>query len=87
MDEFKIKSCPFCGGTKLKVERKSRLAGWNGLDMRVDAQTAADVAPVVRCKDCKYYRYDIKDEFSSCYLGSLSGPDGNDFCCYGERKE
>lgn len=48
---------------------------------------AADVAPVVRCKDCKYYRYDIKDEFSSCYLGSLSGPDGNDFCCYGEQKE
>lgn len=43
--------------------------------------------PVVRCKDCKYYRYDIKDEFSSCYLGSLSGPGGNDFCCYGEQKE
>lgn len=47
----------------------------------------SDVVPVVRCKDCKYYRCDITDEFSSCYLGSLSGPDGNDFCCYGERKE
>lgn len=43
--------------------------------------------PVVRCKDCKYYSCDITDEFSSCYLGSLSGPDENDFCCYGERKE
>lgn len=42
---------------------------------------------VVRCKDCKYYLYDIKDEFSSCYLGSLSGQDENDFCSYGERKE
>lgn len=48
---------------------------------------SADVAPVVRCKDCKYYLCDIKDEFSSCYLGSLSGQDENDFCSYGERKE
>nr|DAH28306.1 MAG TPA: restriction alleviation protein [Caudoviricetes sp.] len=24
---FELKPCPFCGGTKLKVERKSRLAG------------------------------------------------------------
>ena len=23
----KLKPCPFCGGTKLKVERKSRLVG------------------------------------------------------------
>jgi rRNA maturation endonuclease Nob1 len=30
---FELKPCPFCGGTKLKVERKSRLAGWNGLDI------------------------------------------------------
>lgn len=52
-----------------------------------DSAPAADVAPVVRCKDCEYYRCDIKDEFSSCYLGSLSGPAKNDFCCYGERKE
>lgn len=51
------------------------------------AKNLKDWEPVVRCKDCKYYRCDIKDEFSSCYLGSLSGPDGNDFCCYGERKE
>lgn len=34
-----LKHCPFCGGTKLKIERKSRLAGWNGLDMRVEMHT------------------------------------------------
>lgn len=53
----------------------------------VEEAPTVDAEVVVRCKDCEYYRYDIKDEFSSCYLGSLSGPDGNDFCCYGERKE
>lgn len=34
-----LKPCPFCGGTKLKIDRKSRLAGWNGLDMRVEMHT------------------------------------------------
>lgn len=34
-----LKPCPFCGGTKLKVDRKSRLTGWNGLDMRVEMHT------------------------------------------------
>lgn len=34
-----LKPCPFCGGTKLKVERKSSLAGFNGLDERVDRHT------------------------------------------------
>lgn len=43
----KLKPCPFCGGTKLKVERKSCLAGWNGLDMRVEMHTYS-----VRCNIC-----------------------------------
>lgn len=42
-----LKPCPFCGGTKLKVERKSRLAGWNGLDMRVEMHTYS-----FRCNTC-----------------------------------
>lgn len=42
-----LKPCPFCCGTKLKVERKSRLAGWNGLDMRVEMHTYS-----VRCNTC-----------------------------------
>ena len=44
---IELKPCPFCGGTKLKVERKSRLAGWNGLDMRIDMHTYS-----VRCNTC-----------------------------------
>ena len=34
-----LKPSPFCGGTKLKIGRKSRLAGRNGLDMRVEMHT------------------------------------------------
>ena len=42
-----LKPCPFCGGTKLKIDRKSRLVGWNGLDMRVEMHTYS-----VRCNTC-----------------------------------
>lgn len=45
---------------------------------------AADVAPVVRCKDCKYNRGSKKclnpDSF-------FAVPKDDDFCSYGERKE
>ena len=45
---------------------------------------AADVVPVVRCKDCKYNRGSKKclnpDSF-------FAVPKDDDFCSYGERKE
>lgn len=39
---------------------------------------AAEVVPVVRCKDCKFW------DLGDCYRLELSRPD--DFCSYGERK-
>lgn len=58
---------------------------------------AANVAEVVRCKDCKHY----DEEYNLCILRSEEGDpnpnsdfggiefttDINDFCSYGERKE
>lgn len=46
----------------------------------------ADVVPVVRCKDCKYYVYqyctrDIKCRTNMFYMCA------DDFCSYGERKD
>lgn len=50
----------------------------------INAIPAADVAPVVRCKDCKYNRGSKKclnpDSF-------FAVPKDDDFCSYGERKE
>ena len=49
----------------------------------IDQVPAADVAPVVRCKDCKYNRGSKKclnpDSF-------FSVPKDDDYCSYGERK-
>lgn len=48
-------------------------------------QPAADVAPVVRCKDCKYH-YDCGVHF--CNRLRMDCPDDSDFfCSYGERKD
>ena len=39
---------------------------------------AADVAPVVRCKDCRYFK------MYKCRMGYSKH---DDFCSYGERKD
>lgn len=62
---------------------------------------AADVAPVVRCKDCKFYvpgdtlaneaymcTLDADwDEEDNCYYGFTSYPSKDFFCAGGQRKE
>lgn len=47
---------------------------------------AADVAPVVRCKACKYYKPD-EYECGCDFAGGLPYVKENDFCSYGKRKD
>lgn len=53
----------------------------------LDNIPAADVAPVVRCKDCKHF--DPENHHCDHYMGTVAPlrrePDG--FCSYGERKD
>ena len=48
---------------------------------------AAAVAPVVRCKDCKYGDYDSKPDGAMVCLRTKDGfwRKETDFCSYGER--
>ena len=49
---------------------------------------AADVAPVVRCKDCKQGEVDDPDFPDEYYCHAGCGWNNGDFyCAYGERKE
>ena len=48
-------------------------------------EDAADVVPVVRCKDCKHHR-DCEIHFCDA-LGMDCPDDSEFFCSYGERKE
>lgn len=54
----------------------------------IDDAPAADVAPVVRCKDCKYLANATVNSngFLICHVTDMEiAPE--DFCSYGERKE
>lgn len=67
--------------------------GMKNIKELINAIPAADVAPVVRCKDCKHYL--IADEFEGgkrymCEVNHFSyiNSDGDmRYCSYGERKD
>ena len=50
---------------------------------------AADMEPVVRCKDCKYGLYDSKQNGAMICLRTNNSfwRKETDFCSYGERRE
>ena len=48
---------------------------------KIKVLPAADVVPVVRCKDCKHLFYTM------CAACGFLPHKPNDFCSYGERKE
>lgn len=55
--------------------------------MAVDGKTAADVVPVVRCKDCEHGLY---MDSCSMYLCRCTGGKlryADNYCNYGERRE
>ena len=51
----------------------------------VDEIPTADVAPVVRCKDCKYL--EISGCYGECGKGDLGIVRPDCYGCYGERRE
>lgn len=59
----------------------------------VKRQPTADVAPVVRCKDCKWFADNNGGEWFGCQMFQVvlitpeDAPKPDDFCSYGERKE
>lgn len=76
----RLRMLDYCGDT----------VAWN-IGSEIKALPAADVAPVVRCKDCLFWERDIGfcHYHSRYYDGGASWDIFNedDFCSYGERKE
>ena len=58
---------------------------FSGLLAAIDLIPAADVVPVVRCKDCKYNRHNGRKCLHPDSI--ILTPDDNDFCSYGKRVE
>lgn len=55
----------------------------------LNAQTAADVAPVVRCKDCTHTTLyeDSEGLYCTNICGLFTRVMDDDYCSYGERKD
>lgn len=56
----------------------------------INALTSADVAPVIRCRDCAKLN---RNGYCTRFQNNISGvatswfmPDDDDFCSYGDRK-
>lgn len=79
-DDFKrriLAFCTACRCTFLSVE---------GIVAAINNSDTVDAVPVVRCKDCKYYKPD-EYECGCDFAGGLPYVKAGDFCSYGERNE
>lgn len=70
--------------------------GYSDAVFAVENFPSADAVPVVRCKDCKYYRnhpnglcylHTEPTENERRYSGEAVCVEPDDFCSYGERRE
>lgn len=75
-----------------KAERGGSMTALTRLERayaEIREMPAADVAEVVRCKDCKYGDYDSKSNGAMVCLRTKDGfwRKETDFCSYGDRRE
>lgn len=71
--------------TQQKLKQASGAEAYNEFLFLVNDAPAADVAPVVRCEDCKYH-HDCETHF--CDRLGMDCPDASEFFCkYGGRNE
>ena len=62
---------------------------WNTPILLVAEAPAVDAAPVIHCRECKYYEYG-KDylPYCNCPDGGIADyPEKDDFCSYGKSRE
>lgn len=57
-----------------------------GLKGILDAAPTVDAAPVVRCKDCKYYAPEDEDGITCHAYGGMTDPFEDAFCSQGVRR-
>ena len=65
---------------------------WLSEEFEIESFPAADVAPVVRCKDCRYAGVHVVDDTHEivghwCGLLDIDDVSDDDFCSFSKRKE
>lgn len=79
-DELRCRIVAFSAGCKATYLTVANIV------MMINQADTVDAVPVVRCKDCKYYKPDEYD--CGCdFVGGLPYVKAGDFCSCGERNE
>ena len=73
-----LKECPLLNYKADCIKRLTASA------LEIIKRHQSDVAPVVRCKDCKYL--EISGCYGECGKGYLGIVRPDCYCCYGERR-
>lgn len=66
---------------------------WDKAKQALASVPAADVVPVVRCKDCKWFADNNGGQWYGCKMFQVvritpeDAPKPDDFCSYGERMD
>lgn len=66
-----------------RVDSRERIANLVESMSTIKTIPAADVAPVIRCKECKYFM----SPHACSHDDGMITAQSNGFCSYGERKE
>lgn len=58
----------------------------------IECATTVDAVPVIRCKECKYYRdgdcwHEWDNDGRIYYQSVIDEPNPDDYCSWAERKE
>ena len=57
-----------------------------GIEKAIDEAPTIDAEPIVRCKDCKYWDYEVDNDVGFCTRTEDCDWNADDFCSRGERK-
>lgn len=86
-----MKGITYCGECADYDRKKHRCRRGASLESRpqdkfYDDCPLADVVPVVRCKDCKYYDPEDWDGITCKADGGMTDPYEDSFCSQGDRR-
>lgn len=92
-----LSECTYFDGSRISQNTPEMLINSSQIKGKLSRLPAADVAPVVRCKDCAYWCGNPETRYGVCDIIADRDQEGgasfdaetafDDYCNYGSRKE
>ena len=73
---------------QVRFERDVAIGQLKELGIGLGQKKPNDLERVVRCKDCKWYKFETwSDKYYCAFRSTWQDTDEDDFCSYGDRKD